>query len=359
MPIPEEMLDEYGIPNIELGDNEELDGVGNSQDVNVDSLYDSVFNDDESHEGENVSQEENKTGDEEKGNEDEQADKTNHTPNGDFHELSSKALFTEEGEINSEKVSDFFLNDSKSFLSFKAEPEIVPPAKEFKQVDHVAQYKEKIDSIVDGWDGVVTHLVNDQGLTHEQALNTVGAHLSSLKAQLAQQQQIDEERKQLNSEYRDELQSIREEKIDSIINRNIAELGSTCNDMIPGVDGSTALNHFVLDPKYGGPMVEQMFASANPNFAKLPPEEQESTRGKWFRSFQSNKRSLALVADYGKSRWLVSQLPSIIEKAQRVGAGKLTAQKEAVSGGVSNLGNSQSATLNPELSEFLGFDSVS
>jgi len=343
------VFDEFGLPDIQVDDG----GPGPAQDEmpSVDDVAARVFGD--------VQEQGPATANEDQNVAKPEANAEPKPEEFDFSKASESAFLGKDGSIDSQRVSDLFLSDSRSFLSVKADPIQIPEQEETKRQDPLDEYNKGVEAVVSGWQGIVSDLITNQGMTHEQAITAIGAHLNNLKSQYDYNTKMADELARVRDKFESEFESIAQQKLDARISQNYAELGATCNDMIPGMSGVEALDRFVLDKQYGGPWVEHAFNKDNPNFASKPEAEKAEIREKWFRSFQADKRQMALVAEAGKGRWLTQNLPKILVQAQRVGAGKVTNRSEAVSGGVSQLGGSgQQSGWSPVMSEFLGIDSV-
>jgi hypothetical protein len=292
-------------------------------------------------------------------------DKAKETPAGTpelgFVEASKKAFLSADGQgVDTQKVSDYFLNKGKSFQQFaETAPDLTEKAGVKKEEAVLTPEQEYTKSVSEIFNTLPDILKEEAaaGFTPEQTLQRLINTVTGLTSTRDQRTELSKERERLANEFKGEVAEIREAKITSQINRNITELGSHLEGLIPGVKGGDVLNKFVLAPEYGGKMLDAMFRRDNPDFASVPEADRKAKTQEWFKNFQTNRQDLAMVAEHGRAMWMLEQLPGIISHAQTVGAAKAANTREAGAGKPSGL-NAPSRGADSALSGFLGYDTV-
>jgi hypothetical protein len=278
----------------------------------------------------------------------------------DFAKASENALFNDKGVLDTGKITDYFVSKGKSFLKFDSHPEEAKPVKsDEKIVDPEKEYVDSVNTVINSWNDVVNDLITNRKMTHEQAVAAIGQHFASLAQQRDAKVEISKTRQKYAADFEAELQTVRDQKITTRIESNTTELAAQCEGLVPNVDGRTALNNFVLGKDFGAPWVDYLFKRDNPGVDKLPEAERSAKVASWFRGFQANRREFALVAEVGKLRWLVGQLPGITEHAKKVGAGLAKGSRETRGGKPSSMVPSRSGKQST-MEQFLGapLDSV-
>ena len=276
-----------------------------------------------------------------------------------FAEASPKAFFSESGDLNTAKINDYYLTNGKSFMKYVENapaPEAVAPVD--TKPDPEKEYREKVAQVTDNIEAILVDQIN-KGFTPEQTLQNIAEHFKGLKNEYQQRLDvktaIEAEAKRFAPEFEKSKQS---ERL-AAINRNVAELSSGLNDLIPGMNGMQVLNQLMLVPKYGGAEIDRLFLRDNPGALKLAPEEKDKVAKEWFAKFQANKSEMAHVAEFGRLRYLVDNFKPILEHAQQVGAQKVINKGEAEIGKPSNLVKFQKPNGQPsEVDKFFGVDSV-
>lgn len=354
----ESVAEDFGLPTFNLADEGD-EGTVDGPEVDVDQIFggqqQTQSNEEEAGSAEKTTQETQSKDTEAQG--EENAEGGTQAPT-DFSVASDQAFFADGGDLDTAKVEEYITSGNKSFLQFESNPDPIKKEEPVEREDPEKKYTEDVLTVVKGYGNIVNDLIQNKGYTHEQAVSAIGEHFAHLSNQLESKKELAAERKAMREEYQEEMREARENKLNSRIDRNLAELGAQCNDMIPGVDGVTALSKFVLDKEFGGPLTDYLFTRDNPNQADMSAEDRKALTEQWFKGFQANRREMALVAEFGKMRWLQQRLPAIIQYAQKVGASKVGNAAETASGGVSEMPDSAGQPQQSALMEWLGADSV-
>jgi hypothetical protein len=280
------------------------------------------------------------------------------TENIDFSESSKRAFFNETGDLDTEKVGDYFLNSSKHSIPIDSvvdEPIDKKLSKETEEnTDPEIRYTKEVSEIASSLPKILEE-EKRLGFTPEQTLqrliNTMDGLKRGKESSLAMKAAMENTAK----EWKSEVEQIREDKIKTRISQNTMELSHHYENLIPGKKGYEVLNKFMLDKKYGGKVLDAWFLRDNKNFSDLSEEEKESTTLKWFKNFQTSKKSMAVVAEFGRAMWVMEQLPEILKHAQNIGAKKVSVEKEAKAGKPSGI-LPKSTSQSSRLTDF--FDSV-
>lgn len=277
-----------------------------------------------------------------------------------FDDASKTAFIGQDGNLDTSRINDIILNGKQIDLGEEIQvPEQIQIPDEGR-TDPKAKYESDVKEIIDNFDTIVADLVS-KGHDEPTAMNMIRNHITGLKSQYEMHSIMFDESKRIATELRAELESVREEKLDSQINRNYTELAQSFDNLIPGVNGGKVLDKFVLDKKYGGMLTELLFKKDNPKFNNLPENDKKAVQTRWFRELQANKGMMSMIANVGRSRWIMEQLPNIMQHAQQVGAAKSTNLRESAIGRPSvNNGSQQQSTngFSSQLNAFFGIDSV-
>jgi hypothetical protein len=274
-----------------------------------------------------------------------------------FAEGSQKAFFDDSGELNSQKVQDFFLSKGKSILKFEAPVTSAEAPKHDTVLDPEQEYRDNVQKLFVGFRHGVDQL-KAQGRTEADILNIIAQQLDTYEQSKNSKIEFANARKEHEKLFEAELSEIRENKLTAKISQNYAELSDGFKGLIPGMEGSQVLDSFVLRPEYGGKLTDYLFRKENPNVDKMPEAERKPVIEKWFKNFQADKQAMSFVAEFGRAQWAIAQLPNILEHAQKVGASKATNVREARIGAPSNITAPQKSVGNSAVAQFLGYDSV-
>lgn len=275
-----------------------------------------------------------------------------------FEDASKNAFLAQDGNLDTQKISETIALDKTLYSGEESFVQEEPPKNE--AIDPRAEYESEVKEIFDNFDAIVADLVQ-KGHDEANAVKMVRQHIAGLKYQYDQKAFMFEESKKIANQYRSELDQIREDKVKAQVLRNYTELSQPLEKLIPNVPGNKVLDQFVLNKKYGGEVLSMLFKKDNPNFASLPKEEQAKTQEKWLQSFQSNRAMFSMVAEVGRARWFMEQLPNIMQYAQTVGAQKAQNLRESKIGGPSanaGAGPQKGNGFSPSFNEFMGLDSV-
>lgn len=277
-----------------------------------------------------------------------------------FADASKKTFIGDDGQLNTQKVNDYFLTGKNSLLSQPIVSETVTeaPKSEVTEVDPVQDYQKAVSEIYNNMPQLLDEL-QKKGMSIEQGYQAIKEHVSNLAVQRDMKASAIAEVKKYSAEFAKELAESRENKITAQIHRNVTELARPLDGLVPGVPGEQVLNQFILSPKYGGQYLDKLFRDQNPGYKNLKPEELKETSSKWFRKFQSDPEAMAMVAEFGRARWLVEQLPAIMQHGQQIGAQKAANAHETRMGGPTNMqGQQMSSGYSQRTNQFLGIDSV-
>lgn len=274
-----------------------------------------------------------------------------------FEESSKQAFLNSEGEIDVEKVSGYFIdkNNAVDFSSIKDEPLSSTPDTETIETPE-DKYHKDVSGIVDSLPDVLKK-EQESGFTPEETLQRLINTFNGFSSEREARKGLLMERDGITKQFKDELNQVRADRVNTQIRANTSELGAHYDSLIPGMKGTEVLSSFMLEKKYGGKMLDTLFRKDNPGFAKLPDEEQKTTTEKWFGDFQANKKDMAMVSEFGRAMWLLEQLPGIIQHSQQIGATKKANERESQIGGPSKV-NRDSQGGSSGLGEFFGYDSV-
>ena len=278
----------------------------------------------------------------------------------EFEEASKQAFLTAEGTLDSDKLNGQFLEKGKSFIQMMSQPAQMPKDATTPKTGEVADPHQKFNESVTGVSSNLTSLIaqdKEQGFTPEQTLQRLQNTLSGFVQERDSALAIATEREGLHSEYRNELEGVRMQRIEADASKNFSELADGLDNLIPGQSATDTLNKFILSPQYGGRLVDAFFKRDNPDFANVPEADRKAMTDKWLTKFQANKQEFAVAASFGRAMWLQEQLPTILQHAQQMGAQKRTVESEAVGGGRSEVGRQQPA-MSSKLSGFFGYDTV-
>jgi hypothetical protein len=273
-----------------------------------------------------------------------------------FAEGSQKAFFDDSGELNTQKVQDFFLSKGKSILKFEA-PAVAESPKQDTVLDPEQEYRDNVQKLFVGFRHGVDQL-KAQGRTESDILNIIAQQLDTYEQAKNSKLEFANARKEHEKLFEAELSEIRENKLTAKISQNYAELSEGFKGLIPGMEGSQVLDSFVLRPEYGGKLTDYLFRKENTNVDKMPEAERKQVIEKWFKNFQADKQAMSFVAEFGRAQWAISQLPNILEHAQKVGASKAANVREARIGAPSNITVPQKSAGNSAVEKFFGYDSV-
>jgi hypothetical protein len=272
-------------------------------------------------------------------------------------EDASKQSFIKDGELDSEKIGNYFLNRDRYSVDFSAIKDVPLESKspELSNESPDDKYYKDVSKIVESLPDIIKD-EGQKGFTPEQTLQRLINTFNGFNADRDARKGLLSEREELSKQFKSELDQVRQDKLEARIKNNTAELSSHYDNLIPGVKGSEVLNTFMLDQKYGGKMMDTLFRKENPNFDSLGEDEKKSVTTQWFKSFQGNKRDMAMVAEFGRAMWLVEQIPGIVQHAQRVGAAKDANESETQREKPSKLTQRSQGTS--KLDAFFGYDTV-
>lgn len=359
MPSFEEIVADLGVdaPQFE-SESTSQDGVGDRAPSAMEDRVANIFEQNSEKQPEEESNPEaQQTQDEQPASEDKPAE-------GDkpieFEEASKQAFLAADGTLDSDKLNGQFLEKGKSFIQMMSQPSQMPKGAATPKTGEVADPHQKFNESVAGVTSNLTSLIaqdKEHGFTPEQTLQRLQNTLSGFVQERDSALAIAAERDGLHSEYRNELEGVRMQRIEAEASKNFSELAEGLDNLIPGQSATDTLNKFILSPQYGGRLVDAFFKRDNPDFANVPEAERKAMTEKWLTKFQANKQEFAVAASFGRAMWLQEQLPTILQHAQQMGAQKRTVESEAVGGGRSELGKSQPA-MSSKLSGFFGYDTV-
>jgi hypothetical protein len=276
-----------------------------------------------------------------------------------FAEASPKAFFSESGDLNTAKINDYYLTNGKSFMKYVENAPVVEPVQaEAAKPDPEKEYREEISAVTDNIEAIMVDQLN-KGFTEAQTLQNLVDHIKGIKGKFQQRIDVKTAIEAETKRFAPQFEQAKKAEQLSMISRNVAELSSGLNDLIPGMNGMQVLNQFTLNPKYGGAEIDRLFLRDNPGALKLAPEEKDKVTKEWFMKFQANKSEMAHVAEFGRLRYLVDNFKPILEHAQQVGAAKVINKGEAEIGKPSNLVKFQKPQgQQSEVDKFFGVDSV-
>jgi len=274
----------------------------------------------------------------------------------DFVEASRGAFIGQDGGIDSDRVGEFLSNKGKSFMQFATAPLDVAKATEPVKLTPEKEYYDAVNSIAE----TLPDILEDErakGFTPKQTLQRLQNTLNGFKSQREQKELMMAELEKSQSAFRSELEQVRDQKVQAQVDRNIAEMGGLLDGMIPGMKGAQVLDKFVLSPDYGGPMLERLFQRDNPDFGKVPEADRKGYTEKWFRNVQANRADLALIAEFGRAKWALEQLPNIAQHGKKIGA-QLSQAVQSTRGGQPSQIQAAPQKMSSGLSEFFGHDTV-
>jgi len=274
-----------------------------------------------------------------------------------FAEASKNTFLNNDGELDTEKVSGYFLdkNNSVDFSTIQEEP--LSGIKESETLETPEEkYHKDVSGIVDSLPDILKQ-EQEAGHKPEETLQRLINTFNGFNSEREARNGLLSERDQMKKEFSAELGQVREDKINTRIRANTSELGAHYDNLIPGKKGTEVLNSFMLEKKFGGKMLDTLFRKDNPGFEKLSENEQKSMTEKWFKGFQANKKEMAMVAEFGRSMWILEQLPGILQHSQQIGATKKANERESQIGKPSEV-NRNNRSGSSGLDEFLGYDSV-
>lgn len=283
-----------------------------------------------------------------------------------FAEASGKAFFSDTGELNTQKINDFYLTNGKSFLKYAEQSAAVateaqPPLQDkAAAIDPEKEYTTKVAWVAENF-GVILEDQKKRGFDDATALVNIQQYLTGLISEKATRAELKKTIEEEAKRFAPEFEAARQARIESAINRNVTELSEPLKDLIPGIDGRQALNQLLLTPQYGGATLDWMFRKENPGCEKLPEKERNETARTWFNKFQQDKQAMAFVAEFGRLRWMAENFKPILEHAQKVGAAKVANAAEAGQGAPSGIVQPQKhAPGNSQMEQFFnnGMDSV-
>jgi len=274
-----------------------------------------------------------------------------------FEDGAKKAFFAENGEPDAQKINDYFLTNGRSFLKLSGaqqpqQTEAVAP--EPAKVDPDAVYMTAVRWAVDNRTEIIKNELS-LGHTIEEAYQNYDIYLANQKAErdrkIELREAIQAEAKQLAPEIEENRRNKQSAKID----RNVTEFAANLEGLIPGLTGAQALNHIILNPEYGGKLLDRMFMKEVPGVAKMDEPQRKEAAAKWFREFQCDREAMAHVAEFGRLKLQASQTAALLQHAQLIGAGKVQNAAEAGRGKQSALTNTPGTVRGAgRVGEFLG-----
>ena len=274
-----------------------------------------------------------------------------------FEDGAKKAFFAENGEPDAQKISDYFLTNGRSFLKLSGaqqpqQTEAVAP--EPAKVDPDAVYMTAVRWAVDNRTEIIKNELSI-GRTIEEAYQNYDIYLDNQKAErdrkIELREAIQAEAKQLAPE----IEENRRNKQSAQIDRNVTEFAANLEGLIPGLTGAQALNHIILNPEYGGKLLDRMFMKEIPGVAKMNDAQRKEAAAKWFREFQCDREAMAHVAEFGRLKLQATQTAALLQHAQLIGAGKVQNAAEAGRGKQSALTNTPGTARGAgRVGEFLG-----
>lgn len=278
-----------------------------------------------------------------------------------FAEASPKAFFSESGELDSAKLNDYYLTNSKSFMKFVTDKPITEIAveKPVEKPDPNKEYAAKVAEITDDYAAVV-EAERAKGFTDTQIQERIHAYFNDLKNKRDNQLAVKREIEEQTKSFAPEIEQSRRDKLAAKVAENITEFSAQLEGLVNGLSGKQVLNMFVLDPKYGGKLLDKLIQKDIPGFAAMKPEDRVPAAKEWFEKFQANKDDLAHVAEFGRLRWQVDNFKGILEHAQNIGASKAQMKLEGELGKPSNIVNfNKNARTASPVDVFMGIsDSV-
>jgi hypothetical protein len=186
----------------------------------------------------------------------------------DFAVASQKAFLNDDGSLNSDKLTTQFLERGKSYLQLMQHPaEEVQNAKADDFPDPKSKYYESVENLVGNLPDL---LAKDRqaGYTPEQTLQRLINTFSGLTGDRDTALAVAKEREGLTKEFRQELESVRMQRVQAQADKNFSEISEGLDNLIPGHTASQTLNKLLLSPEYGGQMVDAFFKRDNPDFQK-------------------------------------------------------------------------------------------
>ena len=274
-----------------------------------------------------------------------------------FEDGAKKAFFAENGEPDAQKITDYFLTNGRSFLKLSGaqqpqQTEAVAP--EPAKVDPKAEYTEKATWVADNFESIIEDQ-RKRGFDEAQAIQNVNAYLANLRAERDRKNELRDAIQAEAKQLAPEIEENRRNKQSAQIDRNVTEFAANLEGLIPGLTGAQALNHIILNPEYGGKLLDRMFMKEVPGVAKMDDGQRKEAAAKWFREFQCDREAMAHVAEFGRLKLQAMQTAALLQHAQLIGAGKVQNAAEAGRGKQSALTNTPGTVRGAgRVGEFLG-----
>lgn len=121
------------------------------------------------------------------------------------------------------------------------------------------------------------------------------------------------------------------------------------------------LQSALMNPKYGGDMINYMFQRENKGQKYGSKEELASAMNDWFVKFTADKKGLAFLDEVAKSRIMLQRMPEIVEAVRSAKIKTDTSNshgKSMSTPSVQNIERSQPASQGVSVEEYYGIDSV-
>lgn len=239
----------------------------------------------------------------------------------DFDAASKKAFYGENGEFDSTKFNDQFVQ-RKGFFKYElpAAPQGAEQAAQVEQPktpEQVEQeYRQSYQTMMLGGLARVQELVG-LGYTPEQAISIAKQEHEQVVSEHFRTRDFETDREKWRREMDADRQALQTEKQKAISTKNYSEVAQQYNGLIPGVSGSDALSQFVLNPKYGGEYVKAQFFRETPDALKMNDAQRAETFSNWLGKVQGDKQYLQSFAEIGYLRWMRDQLPGMVDYVKK------------------------------------------